>query len=246
MTRAPWMAVIGLVACAAPAERSLTADPGAETTPVRPTHPSGIWPVTPPGADSPDTPDPPGSATNCDPLHLVATDIDETLTTDNDEWDLQIDDPSYDPAMRPDANTLLQGYAARGYTIAYVTARWDFEMSDGRLASEHTVDWLHDHGFPLHGGLVFLAPEPDHDGDEVVEYKSGVLLGLQAEGWALDWAYGNAETDIEAFLLAGFPDDSTFLVGDRAGELEVPGIPNEDAYTAHLAHLASVPDVRCE
>src|SRR4051812_10555050 len=38
----------------------------------------------------------------------VVTDIDETLTTDDNEFLYQIADPSYDPAMRPDADTLMQ------------------------------------------------------------------------------------------------------------------------------------------
>src|SRR5688500_8683552 len=86
---------------------------------------------------------------NVDPGILpVATDIDETLTVSNDEWDAQVDDPTHDPVMRPDADTLLRGYAGLGYRIVYITARYEgFELLDGRSATEATVDWLVAHDF---------------------------------------------------------------------------------------------------
>ena len=47
----------------------------------------------------------------CIPHVLVVTDIDETLTTSNAEWLTQLADGSHDPAMRPDADVLMSGYA---------------------------------------------------------------------------------------------------------------------------------------
>jgi hypothetical protein len=176
--------------------------------------------------------------------HLVATDIDETLTISNEEWERQVDDPAYDPVMRPDASTLMQGYADKGYTVVYVTARWDgFELDDGRSAGEATTDWLVAHGFPVSDGTVYLAPDEDPEGENVHEYKAGVLEDLERRGFAFDWAYGNAETDIEAFLDAGSDPSRTFLVGELAGQLGVVGIPDADAFTEHVAeHLPTVPE----
>ena len=48
------------------------------------------------------------TANSCDVQAAVYTDIDETLTTSNEEWAQQLADPSHDPAMRPDADALMQ------------------------------------------------------------------------------------------------------------------------------------------
>ena len=79
-----------------------------------------------PGADS---------HSPCVPPFAVFTDIDETLTTTDEEWLAQLGDPTHDPAMRPGADALMQGYAERGYTVFYVTARGErLALSDGRGA----------------------------------------------------------------------------------------------------------------
>lgn len=178
--------------------------------------------------------------------HAVVTDIDETLTTSNDEWVAQLMDPEHDPAMRPDADTLMRSYADLGYAILYVTARGEeMTLSDGRSAREATEDWLVAHDFPMADGALFLSPDTLMDEDETIAYKQGVLEDHAAEGWALDWAYGNAETDIIAFQNGGMADDTIFLVGELAGTMGVQAIDDASAYTAHLAHLDTVPNVSC-
>ena len=57
----------------------------------------------------------------------MITDIDETLTTSDAEWLMQIIDPSHDPAMRPDANTVMQANDEAGYSVFYVTARGELQ-----------------------------------------------------------------------------------------------------------------------
>ena len=187
------------------------------------------------------------SGQECVSRHAVFTDIDETLTTADEEWLAQFADPSYDPAMRPDANTLMQAYWELGYTIYYVTARGrDLSLSDGRSAMEATQDWLQQHEFPLEDGVVYLADGIGVYGDSAVEYKSGVITDLVAQGWEASWAYGNAETDILAFQDAGIPDDHIYLVGERAGTMDVLSIPDDQAYTQHLQdHLGEIVDVGC-
>ena len=184
------------------------------------------------------------AAPTCQPA--LATDIDETLTTSDGEWLSQLADPTYDPAERPDAATTFQAYADKGYAVAYITARGSgLELADGRSGTEATEDWLVDHCFP--SGRVFLA---DHaigvTGDDAVAYKVGAIASMQDEGWRFDYAYGNADTDIEAFQQAGIGDDIIFLVGELAGTMGVQPIPDADAYTAHLAaHLPNVPEAAC-
>ncbi len=168
--------------------------------------------------------------------YAVFTDIDETLTTLDQEWLDQIADPSHDPAMRPGADALMQGYAERGYTIFYVTARGeDIALSDGRSARQASEDWLLGHGFPYAQGSLYLAEGLGAHGDSAVEYKSEVILDLAAQGWTASWAYGNADTDILAFQEAGIPDDHIFLVGELAGTMGVKPIPDDQAYEAHLS-----------
>jgi phosphatidate phosphatase PAH1 len=180
--------------------------------------------------------------------NFVATDIDETLTLSNEEWEMQLDDPAYDQQMRPDANTLMQEYARKGYSIVYITARWSgFDLSDGRSSTEVTTDWLEDHDFPVRDSLVYLAPTEDPLGMAVADFKAGVIDDLTARGGVFAYGYGNAETDVEAFLDAGGDPADVFHVGDDDGHLGVVPLPDDEAYTAHLAdHLATVPDVsRC-
>ena len=173
---------------------------------------------------------------------VVVTDIDETLTTSDAEWMSQVSDPVYDPAMRPDANTLMQTYWDLGYTIVYITARGDaMTLSDGRSSTEATADWLIAHDFPLEDDALYLAEGIGAIGSGAVTYKSEVIADLEATGWEMAWAYGNADSDIEAFQLAGIPDDQIFLVGELAGEMGVQPIVDEEAYTQHLgAHVASL------
>ncbi len=173
----------------------------------------------------------------CEPTSkAVVTDIDETLTTLDSEWLTQVSDPAYDPAMRPDASTMMQTYAELGYTVFYITARGQgMTLPDGRSSTEATEDWLSDHDFPLEKGSLYLAEGIGALGDMAVDYKSAVIADLEADGMQMAWAYGNADTDIEAFQLALIPDDQIFLVGVLAGEMGVEPILDADAYTNHLA-----------
>jgi phosphatidate phosphatase PAH1 len=184
----------------------------------------------------------------CVPPFAVATDIDETLTLSDGEWLDQLADPTCDPALRPDADTLMRAYAERGYTILYVTARGEeVELSDGRSAREATEDWLLAHDFPLVEGALYLAEGYGVTGESAVTYKAGVIDDRTASGWTTAWAYGNADSDILAFQAAGIPDDHIFLVGELAGTMGVEPIPGEEAYTSHLdSQLPNITPVTCD
>jgi phosphatidate phosphatase PAH1 len=184
----------------------------------------------------------------CEPRRVVVTDIDETLTTGDGEWVLQIVNPDHDPAMRPDADRLMKAYFDRGYRVVYITARGDeVELTDGTSAFDATRDWLVDHGFPYAEEDLFLFPGLMGEDEETVAYKAGVIEQLVEEGWTVDYAYGNADTDIEAFLRAGVPNERVFLVGRLAGTLEVEPITDEEAFTDHIEeHLPAVEDAACD
>jgi phosphatidate phosphatase PAH1 len=188
-----------------------------------------------------------GGTADCVPTMLVATDIDETLTTSDGEWLSQLGDPTHDPAMRPEADLLMQGYAELGYRVVYITARGeDMSLTDGRTSREATWDWLQAHGFPGEESDLFLAEGIGAAGDPAVEYKSGVLAELAAEGQTAEWAYGNADTDILAFQAAGIADDRIFLVGELAGTMGVNPLTDEQAYGDHRsAQLDAVSPTDC-
>lgn len=176
------------------------------------------------------------SETECVPTQLVATDIDETLTTADAEWISQLADPTYDPLERPAAAQMMNQYADAGYRVVYITARGeDTVLQDGRSGRQATLDWLVGHGFPATDTDLYLAEGIGASGDAAVTYKSGVLDDLAANGQTTAWAYGNADTDILAFQAAGIPDDHIFLVGELAGTMGVVGIPDDDAYRAHIS-----------
>ena len=170
----------------------------------------------------------------------VVTDIDETLTTDDDEYMAQILDPSYDPAMRPDADTLMSDYGDLGYTVFFLTARGDdLTLSDGRTAREATEDWLDDHGFDAPAERVYLADGIGALGDDATTYKAGVLEDLQGAGWTFVEAYGNATTDMDGYAAAQLDPAHTWLVGELApdaGDWGVNPLTDEEAYTAHLPY----------
>lgn len=201
------------------------------------------------GGDSGDSAADTGPGSGCTPATdasttAIVTDIDETLTTDDTEWLHQIIDPDYDPAMRPDADALMNGYHDLGYRVFYITARGEsLGLVDGTSARDATEGWLEAHDFPYSSGDVYLADGLGATGDSAVDYKSGVILDLMGSGVSVVWAYGNADTDVEAYQAAGIPDDHIFLVGDLAGEYGVEAIPTADAYTSHMA--AFLPTVPC-
>lgn len=198
-------------------------------------------------ADDTDAPAPTGDTaetdapapTACDPVDdatvtVVVTDIDETLTTSDNEWLTQVALPFHDPEMRPAANDLMLAWQERGYRVIYLTARGKgLSLLDGRSAREATIDWLAAHRFPFRPGDVYLA---DGVGAlfDAADYKAGVLQGLADDGYEVVWAYGNADTDITAYKQAGVPNDHQFLVGDLAGGMGVNGVPNGAAYKRHM------------
>ncbi len=184
----------------------------------------------------------------CEPHDAIVTDIDETLTTSDAEWLAQLMDPTHDPEMRPDASELMRGYDDLGYTVYYITARGEsLDLSDGTTARDATRAWLEAHGFPVRDGTLFLAPGNGALGDTAIEYKRETIEELELAGWPVSWAYGNSDTDIEAFQLAGIPDDRIFAVGEDWDELDGLDIPDEDAFVVHAQeHLPTVVEAQCE
>jgi hypothetical protein len=167
----------------------------------------------------------------------VVFDIDGTLTTDDFQLVSQLFSKllagSYTPKTYAAADQVVKAWSARGYLVVYLTGRPD-------TLREVTLDWLRGQGFPP--GAVHLTDTlaqalPTSAG--VAKYKSDFLaLAQQGAKLALEAAYGNAATDIEAYATAGVPKARTFIIGPEAGKQGTTAIAD---YPGHLPSLASLP-----
>lgn len=153
---------------------------------------------------------------------VVVTDIDGTLTTNDQEFIMQLGDESYTPKMMTAANTVMQTWAMKGYPIVYLTARPHAMRAESRA-------WLEGDMFPT-GALVTTNGMTSDAGD----YKTIWLKRMVDKfGWNIVAAYGNATTDITAYANAKIPLDHTFIVGPNGGMGGTVNIPNMD-FTDHL------------
>jgi hypothetical protein len=142
----------------------------------------------------------------------VVSDIDATLTTNDSEVFQQIFNGSYIPETYPGAIELTKAHEARGHLVFYMTGRpyWLSPQTRGYLAAR---------GFAV-GPLRVADSNSDILPTEgsVGAYKLANLNALKAFGLEIDFAYGNATTDIYAYLGAGIPADRVWIIGDHAGE----------------------------
>jgi phosphatidate phosphatase PAH1 len=163
----------------------------------------------------------------------IVTDIDETLTTADEEFFQQLQDGTYDPLEREGASDLIRGYADRGYFIVYLTARAETLNLAGtnETARQGTERWLTEHDFPLTRSDVVLASEVVF-GDAARQYKAAALQSRQTDDFSFDYAYGNADSDVRAYADAGIPKDVTFIIGELAGFEETVAVAGE-GWTAH-------------
>lgn len=165
---------------------------------------------------------------------LVVTDVDGTLTTEEAEEFTALLTGSL-PDANPDAAEALTTLADKGYRVFYLTARPE-------LLGARTREFLALHGFPLglvHTTLTFTGAT----GASAVTFKTQELADLAARGLVPSWAFGNTDSDAEAFFNAGISpaeqrvmfqfDDPTY--GSRRIE----------SYTELLPELAALPDAVC-
>ncbi|SDX17666.1 HAD superfamily, subfamily IIIB (Acid phosphatase) [Marininema mesophilum] len=160
----------------------------------------------------------------------VVFDIDGTLTTDDfeniKEYLNEFWNGEYKAKMYEDANRAVRYYADRGYTIVYLTARpyWLTEKSQA---------WLKELGFPR--GIIHTYDGRDLlFGDKTAVYKKEYLQEIGSKGMSIDYAYGNATTDIDAYMGYGLPGNRTFIIGENAGK---NGTTPISSYPEHLKGL---------
>lgn len=164
---------------------------------------------------------------------FIVTDIDGTMTLADSELTRQITDPSYVQVNNEGAPALLQAWAAKGYKVVYLTAR----PHSFRLL---TRDWLELKGMPY--GPVITA-ESLVFGASAREYKAAAISEMvNTFGWELVAAYGNADSDIEAYELAEHPKDRTFIIGELAGQSGTTAIPDQ-SFVQHIStYVNTQPD----
>ena len=137
----------------------------------------------------------------------------------------QIDNGTYDPLENASASAMMNTWHDKGYEIVYLTARPHNFRAETRA-------WLDAHGFPTGG--VISANTLVFD-QSARDYKSAWVKRLLGDyGWNVVAAYGNAESDIQAYEDAGIPKDITFIVGPFAGASGTQGIADND-YGNHLS-----------
>ncbi|MBK9031080.1 MAG: hypothetical protein IPL61_07050 [Myxococcales bacterium] len=167
--------------------------------------------------------------------HLVATDIDGTLTTSDTELFVQILFGSYVPAAYPDATALTTAHAAKHHVMVYVTGRPAYLTAKSR-------EWLTDLGFAP--GPLRLAPTATDTlpfDANVGTYKRDYLAGLASKGYLLDLAYGNATTDIFAYTGAGLPGERQWIIGTNGGTSGTHAVT--DSWTARVAEVGALAPV---
>jgi hypothetical protein len=155
---------------------------------------------------------------------VVLTDIDETMTTADEEIFLQIENEDYDQIEKPFSVELTQAWAAKGYQMIYLTARPHIFRAETRA-------WLNSHGYA--DGPMITAPELVL-GEAARQYKREWVSRLKDDlGWNVVAAYGNAASDIDAYEDGGLDKETTFIIGENAGANGTVAIP-DDSFAAHI------------
>jgi len=161
---------------------------------------------------------------------VVVTDIDGTLTLDDDQIINQETMDGFTPKLMGAADKLTKAWADKGYPIIYLTARVHNLRADSRA-------WLEDQGFAPGALITFNGGATPAD-----VYKTTWLNRMVHNfGWTIVAAYGNAATDITAYNNVAIPKAQTFIVGPLAGSNGTQPIASMD-FTAHIAaYVAAQP-----
>jgi hypothetical protein len=169
----------------------------------------------------------------------VVFDIDATLTTSDREVFAEVLKGRV-PAMRADADRVVEAYCKAGHTPIYLTGR-PYMLGPASRA------WLEARG--MCPGVVRTTTRVEASlpsESEVGAFKEAELRALRDAGLELRVAYGNATTDICAYARAGITPDKTFIVGPHGGlactslDGAAPTVGLGDAYTGHLPSLPTL------
>ncbi len=142
---------------------------------------------------------------------VVVSDIDGTMTTrETDGAWTWLDGNS--PARQEGSAEMMSAYFAKGYQVIFLTARPEH-------LTNKTRQWFADHGFPP---ATFHLSESTfgETGTAAHDYKLEYLQKLAGRGVVIDAAYGNKDTDLNAYFDAGLdPWQITLISGQYTGPL---------------------------
>jgi phosphatidate phosphatase PAH1 len=127
---------------------------------------------------------------------------------------------------------MLETWADKGYLIVYVTGRPDF-------LRPMTERWVEPRFPPGPMRLTDTNGQALPTNDGVGTYKLSFIEYLESQGIDIVAAYGNATTDIYAYLASGVPADRVFTIGRHAGEEGTVALPG--SYTDHLPWVEARP-----
>ncbi|MFH1531174.1 MAG: hypothetical protein ABIK09_10640 [Pseudomonadota bacterium] len=167
---------------------------------------------------------------------VVIFDIDGTLTVKDAELTRELAAAAvkerYRQEIRAGAADVVRARAAAGALPVYVTARPD------RLATL-TRAWLDAEDLPAGPLQLQSSVAGALSSRRTRDYKEQVLRGLVDQGLTVTAAYGNAVTDIDAYLGAGLDASRVFIVGPHRGEKGTMPIAD---YREHLKTLTKTPE----
>jgi hypothetical protein len=164
---------------------------------------------------------------------VFVSDVDGTLTTsENEEFTALLGGTT--PVMNAEASNALGLLAERGYRPLYLTARPEFLV-------QHTRQFLVGHGFPpgvVHTTLTLTGAT----GAGAAAYKTAELADLAGKGLVPTFAFGNTDTDAEAYENASIPAAHRFFfqfTDTRFGGRRI------EAYTELLGEFRALPSATC-
>ncbi|MCU0657228.1 MAG: phosphatidylinositol transfer protein [Polyangiaceae bacterium] len=163
---------------------------------------------------------------------IFVSDVDGTLTTSENVEFVKLLQGTL-PDAHVDAGKALSLLASKGYHPMYMTARPEF-------LTQRTREFVKARGLPF--GLVHTTLGLTGAlGGSAVEYKTGELKMLADRGLVPSWAFGNKESDAEAYNNGNlqplnqrifYQFDDTLFGGRKINE-----------YTDLLAEFTALPDV---
>ncbi len=133
---------------------------------------------------------------------IVVSDVDGTQTSsETAAWGSLLTGSGPDP--RPYGADVLHQLQARGYHVFYITARPEW-------LEPRTREWLRDYGYP-EGSVHTTLGGTGALGSAAETFKTEELAMLASHmPGSLDWAIGNTDTDVAAYVSAGVSPDRLF------------------------------------
>ena len=158
----------------------------------------------------------------------ILFDIDGTLT--RSDFEAVFDYAGIRSARAyPLAIEMVNAYRQKGYQILYLTGRPYWITRDSRRWF-NTVGLLDYH---YHSNPYSRGPIPP----DTQEYKTNYIRYLtQDVGLDIIRAYGNADTDVLAYEIAGLPKHQTYIIGEHAGDRGTQAI-TENGYQSHFGDV---------